>query len=111
MKNIILTIFCASVLFMAMLIGVKTIVHAEDRKAAIKRSTYKDTTTGMEFVLVKGGCYQMGDTFGDGDNDEKPVHEVCVDDYYIGKFKVTQGQWKKVMGNNPYTPPYQVPPI
>jgi sulfatase modifying factor 1 len=55
----------------------------------------------MEFVLVKGGCYQMGDTFGDGDADEKPVHEVCVDDYYIGKYKVTQGQWKNVRGNNP----------
>ena len=43
----------------------------------------------------------MGDTFGDGDADEKPVHEVCVDDFYLGKYEVTQGQWEKVMGNNP----------
>ncbi|TAN41392.1 MAG: hypothetical protein EPN22_15435 [Nitrospirae bacterium] len=61
----------------------------------------KDPSTGIEMVLVKGGCYQMGDTFGDGDSDEKPVHEVCVDDFYIGKFEVTQGQWQAVMGNNP----------
>ncbi|TAN44631.1 MAG: formylglycine-generating enzyme family protein, partial [Nitrospirae bacterium] len=61
----------------------------------------KDAATGIEMVLVKGGCYQMGDTFGDGDSDEKPVHEVCVDDFYIGKFEVTQGQWQAVMGNNP----------
>lgn len=33
----------------------------------------------MEFVWVKGGCYEMGDTFGDGYSDEKPVHTVCVD--------------------------------
>ncbi len=42
---------------------------------------YKDPATGMEFVFVKGGCYQMGDTFGDGEDDEKPVHEVCVDEF------------------------------
>ena len=35
---------------------------------------FKDTVTGMEFVFVKGGCYEMGDTFGDGDSDEKPAH-------------------------------------
>ncbi|ODS32120.1 MAG: Formylglycine-generating sulfatase enzyme [Candidatus Scalindua rubra] len=36
-----------------------------------------------------------------GEDDEKPVHEVCVDDFYIGKYEVTQGQWKDIMGNNP----------
>jgi formylglycine-generating enzyme required for sulfatase activity len=55
----------------------------------------------MEFVYVKGGCYQMGDTFGAGRGDEKSVHEVCVDDFYIGKYEVTQGQWKAIMRNNP----------
>lgn len=56
----------------------------------------------IEMVQVKGGCYQMGDTFGDGvDEWEKPVHEVCVDDFTIGKYDVTQGQWEAVMGNNP----------
>ena len=38
-----------------------------------------------------GGCY-CG---------EKPVHEVCVDGFLIGKYEVTQGQWRKVMGKNP----------
>ncbi|AMV73258.1 hypothetical protein JCM30471_16600 [Desulfuromonas carbonis] len=52
-------------------------------------------------VAVKGGCFQMGDTFGDGDSDEKPVHKVCVDDFWIGKTEVTQGQWHRLMGNNP----------
>jgi len=65
------------------------------------KGEFKDLTTGIEMVFVKGGCYQMGDTFGDGESDEKPVHEVCVDDYYIGKYEVTQGQWKAIMGNNP----------
>jgi formylglycine-generating enzyme len=63
--------------------------------------TWKDPVTGMDFVLVKGGCFQMGDTFGDGKEDEKPLHEVCVNDFYLGKYEVTQGQWQEVMGNNP----------
>jgi formylglycine-generating enzyme len=57
--------------------------------------------TIIEMVFIKGGCYEMGDTFGDGEEDEKPVHEVCMVDFYIGKYEVTQGQWEEVMGNNP----------
>ncbi len=64
-------------------------------------ASFTDPVTGMEFVYVKGGCYQMGDTFGDGDNTEQPVHQVCVRDFYIGKYEVTQGQWKQIMASNP----------
>lgn len=64
--------------------------------------TYTDPTTGLEFVLVKGGCYQMGDTFGEGEADEKPVHEVCVDDYYIGKTEVTVGQFRRFVDATSY---------
>jgi sulfatase modifying factor 1 len=60
--------------------------------------TFKDPVTGMEFVLVKGGCFRMGDE--DGDREEKPIHEVCVDDFYIGRYEVTQAQWKTVKGRN-----------
>jgi formylglycine-generating enzyme required for sulfatase activity len=65
--------------------------------------SYKDPYTGMEFVFVKGGCYQMGDTFGDGTKYELPVHEVCVSDFWMGKYEVTQGEWVKVMGRTPRT--------
>ena len=43
----------------------------------------------------------MGDTFGDGSSDEKSVHEVCVDDFFIGEHEVTQREWEEIMGNNP----------
>lgn len=69
-------------------------------KDTVRVGRFTDTVTGMEFIFVKGGCFQMGDTFGDGKPDEKPVHEVCVDDFYMGKYEVTQGQWKLVMGND-----------
>ncbi len=74
---------------------------AADWELTTSGDAFKDATTGMEMIFVKGGCYRMGDTFGDGQSDEKPVHEVCVDDFYIGKYEVTQGQWQSVMGSNP----------
>ena len=68
-----------------------------------RTKTWKDPVTGMEFVWVAGGCYEMGcgSWAGDCDNDEKPVHKVCLDGFWMGKYEVTQGQWKKVMGKNP----------
>lgn len=41
----------------------------------------------------------MGNTNGDGD--ERPVHEVKIDSFLIGKYEVTQGVWKTIMKNNP----------
>lgn len=54
-----------------------------------------------EMVEVKGGCFQMGDGFGEGAIDEYPVHEVCVDTFFIGRYEVTQHEWQTIMGNNP----------
>jgi formylglycine-generating enzyme required for sulfatase activity len=65
----------------------------------------EDPATGIELVLVEGGCFQMGDSHGDGkvistggEPAEEPVHEVCVDDFYMGKHEVTRGQWKSITG-------------
>lgn len=55
----------------------------------------------IEMVSVAGGCFQMGDTFGDGREDEKPVHEVCVGDFSLGRYEVTQAEWEAVMGTRP----------
>jgi formylglycine-generating enzyme required for sulfatase activity len=46
-------------------------------------------------VFVKGGCFQMGDVFSDVPSNEKPAHEVCVDDFYIGKYEVTVGEFRR----------------
>jgi formylglycine-generating enzyme required for sulfatase activity len=44
-------------------------------------------------VLVRGGTFQMGSN--DGGSDEKPVHSVTVDDFYISKYEVTFAQYDK----------------
>ncbi|MDF1580038.1 MAG: SUMF1/EgtB/PvdO family nonheme iron enzyme [Desulfuromonadales bacterium] len=72
-----------------------------ERERERERERLNQLTGGMEFVFVPGGCYPMGNQFGDGDSAEQLVHEVCVDSFRLGKFEVTQGQWRKVMGSNP----------
>ena len=53
-------------------------------------------------VRVSGGCFQMGSP--DSDTDHQPnerQHQVCVQDFSIGKYEVTQAEWQTVMGDNP----------
>jgi len=57
-----------------------------------------DVASSIEMVRVPGGCFQMGSA--GYEIHEKPVHEVCLDTFEIGKYEVTQAQWKAVMGSN-----------
>lgn len=65
--------------------------------------THIDPATAMEFVYVPGGCFQMGSPSSDLQRreNEEPVHEVCLDAFYMGKHEVTGGQYKSVMGEVP----------
>ncbi|MDJ0783556.1 MAG: formylglycine-generating enzyme family protein [Desulfosarcinaceae bacterium] len=54
-----------------------------------------------DFVTITGACFYMGDQFGDGGTDEVPVHRVCLSDYALAKYEVTQAQWTAIMGSNP----------
>jgi formylglycine-generating enzyme required for sulfatase activity len=54
-----------------------------------------------EMVAVEGGMFMMGCTpeqEPDCTSSERPAHEVTVNDFMIGKYEVTQGQWQTLMG-------------
>ncbi|MFH1242296.1 MAG: SUMF1/EgtB/PvdO family nonheme iron enzyme [Pseudomonadota bacterium] len=70
-------------------------------KASRPRLTFTEPVTGMEFAHVPGGSFMMGDTFGDGAENERPVHMVQVDGFYMGRYQVTQAQWNRLMSDNP----------
>ena len=58
----------------------------------------------IEMVKVEAGSFNMGATpeMVNPWEDEKPVHRVTLtNDYYIGKYEVTQALWQAVMGSNP----------
>lgn len=55
-------------------------------------------------IKVEAGTFMMGATpeMEIPDDDEKPVHQVTLtNDYYIGKYEVTQALWQTVMESNP----------
>ena len=60
-------------------------------------------TLRKQMVHVQGSTFRMGCTAeqDDCDGDEKPVHQVQVSDFAIGKYEVTQEVWEAVMGENP----------
>ena len=58
-----------------------------------------DVTEGME--LIPAGEFQMGSTDADADDDEKPVHTVYVDAFYIDRHEVTNAAYKKFVDANP----------
>ncbi len=66
-----------------------------------KPSDFTDPITGMEFVFIRGGCYWMGDYFLQGRADERPLHSVCLSDFYLAKYEVTQAQWLSILNSNP----------
>jgi formylglycine-generating enzyme required for sulfatase activity len=56
----------------------------------------------LELVLVPAGAFLMGSPDEEPDHDvsESPRHKVViVRPFYMGKFEVTQGQWKVIRGN------------
>jgi formylglycine-generating enzyme required for sulfatase activity len=71
---------------------------------------YRHRQTGIIFVRLPGGTFLMGaqkeDPSGpnydpEAEDDEGPVHDVTLSPFLIGKYEVTQAQWKSVMGSNP----------
>jgi formylglycine-generating enzyme required for sulfatase activity len=61
------------------------------------------TVNGVSFnmIYVEGGSFMMGSEAANAEEDEKPIHEVTLSDFYIGEMEVTQQLWQLVMGNNP----------
>lgn len=56
--------------------------------------------TGIKFVWVDGGnAIELGD---DADDlTDNPKHQVSIKGFWMGQSEVTQGQYEKIMGNNP----------
>ena len=78
-------------------------------------ATCAEPTTGMEFVYVPGGCFQMGQTETEKTQliqevgkegyekyyqDELPRHEVCLQGFWMGKYEVTNAQYRRFKSNH-----------
>jgi formylglycine-generating enzyme required for sulfatase activity len=76
---------------------------------------YVETLTpgiDLEMVVIPGGTFWMGSADDDpqGYADEKPQHQVQVSDFWLGKYPVTQAQWRIVAGLEPVERDLEVNP-
>lgn len=62
-----------------------------------------------EVVLIPAGEFQMGGSDSSAEMDELPVHTVHVDTFYIDKYEVTNGQYKKFVDANPQWQKRRIP--
>lgn len=84
---------------------VKAVVDLDvDREHVSENETFTVKDVRFDMVGVAGGTFRMGATEEQadyGDEMEKPVREVTVEPFEIGKTEVTAGLWNAVMGSLP----------
>jgi formylglycine-generating enzyme required for sulfatase activity len=70
------------------------------------RSVAKTIDDGYgTYVFVPSGAFRMGDNFTEGESRERPVHIVELDAFYISKFEITNGEWRKFRDDPGYADP------
>ena len=78
--------------------GKKTAKPRKSASPSVKgpAKTFTDNH-GIEFILIEPGSFMMGDK-----QIAKPVHKVEITrPFYLGKYAVTQAEWKALSGDNP----------
>ncbi len=68
---------------------------------ALHLQTFSQNTASAflsNMVFVKADSFRMGSI--NGKANEKPVHTVQLNDFYIGRFEVTQEEWLAIMGED-----------
>ena len=62
-----------------------------------------DTINDIPAVYVPAGCFMMGSE--EGFNDEEPVSQICLDEYWIGQTEVTNAQYRACIHAGACKPP------
>jgi formylglycine-generating enzyme required for sulfatase activity len=69
------------------------------RREARPGQTPAPVNVNIEMVELPGGTFTMGSN--DFFAEEKPPHQVTVSPFSIGRYEITQAQYRAVMGTNP----------
>ena len=57
--------------------------------------------TGIKFINISGGTFEIGNQFGEGDKDEKYKRRITIKPFFLGQTEVTQAEWARLMESNP----------
>ncbi len=66
------------------------------------RDRLKSGGYGPEMVWIPAGQFRMGDIQGGGDSDEQPVHSVSVNQFAMGQYEVTVGEFRQFVNATGY---------
>ncbi|MCI0392042.1 MAG: SUMF1/EgtB/PvdO family nonheme iron enzyme [Acidobacteria bacterium] len=79
--------------------------NVKKREAGPKQYYLEDLGNGvkLEMVAIPGGRFQMGSPVSEPERDEGEIqHWVQVSSFWMGRYEVTQAQWRAVMGRLPH---------
>lgn len=73
-----------------------------DQPLASKSLEATDMQVPENFVLIKGGSFQMGSPDSEAwRSADETQHSVTVSDFYMSKYELTQKEYEEITGNNP----------
>jgi formylglycine-generating enzyme required for sulfatase activity len=75
--------------------------NSRTRKSALFFIEDLGNGIGLEMVYIPAGTYLMGSPEGKGYDREHPQHSVSVPPYLMGKYQITQAQWRIVAAYPP----------
>ncbi len=81
--------------------GIQADTLAREQAGIVQAQSSQQPNVTIEMVSIPNGTFNMGSTSSESNEDECPMHTVALSTFQIGKYEVTQGQWKAVMGSNP----------
>jgi formylglycine-generating enzyme required for sulfatase activity len=88
----------ANTVYRPWLMGLAALLLAGSTLAASPSKLIIDCDICPELIAIPAGTFSMG---SNDLNNEKPLHSVSIQRFALGKYEVTQGQWKAVMGSSP----------
>jgi len=81
---------------------VKLVIRKEQGQARYY-TEFLEENVGLEMTLIPSGTFLMGspDDELDRNDDESPQHRVTVPSFFMGRYPITQAQWRVVAGWEP----------
>jgi formylglycine-generating enzyme required for sulfatase activity len=73
------------------------IIDRQPSSALCLTETLSEGVT-LDLILIPGGTFKMGDNRHHPD--EQPIHQVTLSPFYMGKYPITQAQYRSIMGEH-----------
>lgn len=101
-----LTAFFLSLIMLLSLVACSTDTNSTEEESVSEPPASSQTVAEQdipeEFVLIKGGRFQMGSPDSEPWRSEDELqHTVTVSDFYMSKYELTQKEYEDITGNNP----------